>query len=269
MEGKRVSSRAQRATRIAMLGFALAAVPHTLRAQSTIRFRVVDDTGSAFSRGRATIIELERSAAIENGSVTLENVPAGLWHISVRAIGFYPESLTVRTPLSGAVRTINMHRMPETLAAVPIVSHRDSTVLGDIERRMRVASGTLITADNPSVRNSTYATDAIRIARGFTWKSPTRVATRGTSGGGANSARCESLPSADSMVRRVGARAVRKVVAIYLDGSRLPGGLESINRMVPVADILAIEAYPDVLSAPFQWRTNDACAVIAYWTKRP
>ena len=31
--------------------------------------------------------------------------------------------------------------------------------------------------------------------------------------------------------------------------------------------ILAIEAYPDVLSAPFLWRTNDACAVVAYWTK--
>ena len=72
----------------------------------------------------------------------------------------------------------------------------------------------------------------------------------------------------DSLMPRTG-RTLRKVVAIYLDGTRMPGGLESINRMVPVSDILAIEAYPDVLSAPFIWRTNDACAVIAYWTKRP
>jgi hypothetical protein len=39
--------------------------------------------------------------------------------------------------------------------------------------------------------------------------------------------------------------------------------------MVPVEDVLAVEAYPDVLSAPAQWRTNDACAVIAFWTRRP
>ena len=267
MEGKRVTSRAQRAALVAVVGIVLAAVPRGVHAQSTIRFRVVDDTGSAFTSGRATIIELERSAPIENGVVTLENVPNGLWHIAVRAIGFYPESVTVRTPLAGPVRTVNMHRMPETLAGVSIVSHRDSTVLHDIAARMRLASGTLITADNLSVRNSVYATDAIRIARGFTWKSPTRVQTRGTSAG-VRSARCESLPSSDSIVRRVGVRTVPKVVAIYLDGTRLPGGLESINRMVPVDDILAIEAYPDVLTAPFLWRTNDACAVIAYWTKR-
>jgi hypothetical protein len=61
----------------------------------------------------------------------------------------------------------------------------------------------------------------------------------------------------------------QKFIAVYLDGGRLPGGLESINRMVPPSDILAIEAYPDVVSAPFIWRTNDACAVIAYWTKKP
>ena len=33
-------------------------------------------------------------------------------------------------------------------------------------------------------------------------------------------------------------------------------------------DILAIEAYPDVVSAPFIWRKNDTCAVVAVWTKR-
>jgi hypothetical protein len=133
---------------------------------------------------------------------------------------------------------------------------------------MLVASGTLITADNPSVRSSTYATDALRVARGFTWKSPTRVTTRGTSGMGPKSAICESLPSSDSIMPR-GRGTLRKVVVVYLDGAKMPGGLESINRMVPRDDILAIEAYPDVLSAPFLWRTNDACAVIAYWTKRP
>jgi hypothetical protein len=235
---------------------------------STIQLRVVDDTGFTVMSGQAGIQELGRFVPIVNGTVTIPDVPNGVWMVSIRAIGFRPESVSVRAPVTIPLRPVNMHRIPQPLAPVAVISQRDSSVMEDIRRRMLVASGTLITADNLSVRNSTYATDALRIARGFAWKSPTRVQTRGTSGGAAGSVRCESLPSMDSVIPRRG-RSIKKSVAVYLDGSRMPGGLESINRMVPVADILAIEAYPDVLSAPFLWRTNDACAVIAYWTKRP
>jgi hypothetical protein len=245
----------------------LALAANRLEAQrSTIQLRVVDDTGSALMAGEAGIQELGRFAPIVNGTVTISDVPDGTWKVSIRAIGFRPESVSVRAPVTTPLRPVNMHRIPQPLAPVAVVSQRDSSVMEDIRRRMLVASGTLITAENPSVRNSTYATDALRIARGFTWKGPTRVWTRGTGKGGLVG--CESLPSADIIVSRRG-HTLHKVVAIYLDGSRLPGGLESINRMVPVSDILAIETYSDVLSAPFLWRTNDACAVIAYWTKRP
>ena len=255
-----------RARLLAAIAFVLPAAAGAQR--SNIELRLVDDNGAPMTSGRVSILHLDRFAPIDNGIAILTDIPDGTWMVTIRAIGFAPESVSVRTPLTGRLRTVNMHRRPQPLAPVSVVSHRDSTVLSDIHARMRVASGTLILSDNPSVRSSTYATDAIRIARGFSWKSPTRVSTRGTSGGLGNSAKCESLPSVDSMVPRRG-RTVRKVVAIYLDGTRLPGGLESINRMVPVSDILAIETYSDVLTAPFLWRTNDACAVIAYWTKRP
>jgi len=90
-------------------------------------------------------------------------------------------------------------------------------------------------------------------------KGPTKVEGRVY---GMKAKPCTSVSAADSMLK-VG----DKSVAVYLDGSRVPGGLEMINRMVPVKDLLAVEAYPDVVSAPFLWRTNDACAVIAFWTK--
>lgn len=234
---------------------------------STIELRIVDDTGAAVVTGRAGIAVLDRFVGIENGVAKILGVPDGSWKVSILAIGYAPESMTVVTPVTDRLRTVNMHRIPQPLRPVSVVSSHDSSVINEIRKRMLVASGTLITADNPSVRNSTYATDALRIARGFTWRGPTRVMTRGTSKMGAGSARCESLPTSDSIVpRRRG--TVAKVVVVYLDGAKMPGGLESINRMVPKDDILAIEAYPDVLSAPFLWRTNDACAVIAYWTKR-
>jgi hypothetical protein len=141
----------------------------------------------------------------------------------------------------------------------------DSTIIHAIEARMRIASGTLIRSTDEPAENASLATDLLRFARGFRWRGPTRVQTRGSANAlqARSAARCESVPEADSILFR-GAKAV----AVYLDGSRLPGGLEMINRMVPVGDVLAVEAYPDVLSAPSYWRTNDACAVVAYWTKR-
>jgi hypothetical protein len=159
--------------------------------------------------------------------------------------------------------------IPLALAAQPSLSRqeqRDSTVMRTIEARMRVASGTLIRATDSRAENASLPTDLLRFARGFRWRSTTLVQTRGTASSfqARQAARCESLPVADSIPRRGS-----KFVAVYLNGTRLPGGLEMINRMVPIADVLAVEAYPDVLSAPSYWRTNDACAVIAYWTKWP
>ena len=262
MEAKRVA--------VAALAMFIAGVGSLGAQGTTIELRVVDDTGAAVVTGRAGIPALDRFVGVENGVAKILGVPDGKWKVTILAIGYAPESMTVVTPVIARLRTVNMHRIPQPLAPVSVVTTRDSSVMQDIRARMLVASGTLITSDNPSVRSSTYATDALRIARGFTWKSPTRLTTRGTSqfaGGGSN--RCESLPSLDSIVRRgPGVRTVPKSIVVYLDGAKMPGGLESINRMVPKEDILAIEAYPDVLSAPFMWRTNDACAVIAYWTKR-
>jgi hypothetical protein len=156
--------------------------------------------------------------------------------------------------------------VPATLLGQPTLStdNRDSAVVHAIEARMRIASGTLIKADAPPVANAALATDLIRFARGFRWRTPTQVETRGSAAQAPNAAHCESLQFADLRLRRGD-----KAIAVYLDGSRLPGGLDMVNRMVPITDVLAVEAYPDVLSAPSLWRTNDACAVVAFWTKRP
>ena len=68
---------------------------------------------------------------------------------------------------------------------------------------------------------------------------------------------------------------------MYLNGAFLPGGLEALDHEVPVRDVLAVEAYPDVAFAPIQWRSNvgatmspdyktvsEVCAVVAVWTSR-
>jgi hypothetical protein len=127
-------------------------------------------------------------------------------------------------------------------------------ILKASDTRMRAASGTLIRGDNLAVRNSTLPSEALTAARGFVYKSTTVYEAR---------TGCRSLQSADTL-KAVGS----KEIAVYLDGMRFPGGLQTINDVLKPDDILAIEAYPDVTSAPFLWRTNDACAVVAFWTKR-
>lgn len=163
-------------------------------------------------------------------------------------------------------RIVCISTVPAGLLAQPGVAQsepRDSMVIHAMEARLRVASGTLIRANDPAVQNASLATDLVRFARGFRWKGATRIETRGSAAQSPNGARCTSVPQSESLIPRGG-----KAIAVYLDGSRVPGGLEMINRMVPVPDILAVEAYPDVLSAPSGWRSNDACAVVAFWTRK-
>jgi hypothetical protein len=202
---------------------------------------------------------LERLAPIDSGQVDLPDVPAGTWEISLRALGYAPKTVVVDAPLATPM-TVALQALPHLLDSMVIrskASIKDDRVLHEIRERLKVAGGTLITADNLSVRNSIDASDAVAVAKGFIWKGATNVTARARGKG-----ECKSAPHADAAPRKGG-----PTIAIYLDGNRVPGGLEMVNRMVPPSDILAIEAYPDVASAPFLWRTDDACAVIAFWTK--
>jgi hypothetical protein len=55
---------------------------------------------------------------------------------------------------------------------------------------------------------------------------------------------------------------------VYLDGARVAGGLPELRTAISMRDVLAMEAYQDIATAPVEWRTNDACAVLAIWTRR-
>lgn len=232
---------------------------------STMRIQVVDDSGAAVMGGRAAVAALDREAVIDQGEALLRGVPAGTWPVSVRAVGFFPVMVAIDAPAPEIASTVVLHRIPQLLDTVLIRSPRargDSATLRDIEARLRVGNGTLIRAGDLSVRNSVEASDAIRAAHGFRWRGPTKVSARPYAVGFATR-ECESVVHIDTLKT-----VTTKEVAIYLDGTRLAGGLETVNRLVPPSAILAIEAYPDVTSAPPLWRTNDACAVIAFWTTR-
>jgi hypothetical protein len=237
------------------------AVVDTMPGSGTIRLRVVDDSGRMVASGRALIASLGREVPIDSGIATLGALPNGTWPIDVRAIGFEPGSALIdaeaATPTEG---TIRIARMPQMLAAVSIVanaSKADEAILDAILARMRSAWGTLVLPSDLSLKNAAYASDAVRWARGFrTWGS--NVSGRPYSSGMGQAA----CISRDFIPPR------EKGMVVYLDGARVPFGLQGVNDAVRPEDILAVEAYPDVISAPAIWRTNDACAVVAFWTKR-
>src|ERR1043165_4424977 len=121
MEAKRVAVGAL-ASMIALAGLAAAQ-------GTTIELRIVDDTGAAVVTGRAGIPALDRFVGIENGVARILGVPDGRWNVSILAIGYAPESMTVVTPVTERLRVVNMHRIPQPLAPVSIVTTHDSSVL--------------------------------------------------------------------------------------------------------------------------------------------
>jgi hypothetical protein len=149
------------------------------------------------------------------------------------------------------------------LDAVTVIGKvgRETRILSDILSRSSVAAGTTFLPGNSWLKAAETPTDVLRAARGFTQKGFAKVEGRPYVTKGGTLSACQSK-SADAPA------ANDKSVAIYLDGLRYPAGLEALNNDVLPRQILAIEAYPDVMSAPSVWRTNDACAVVAVWTHR-
>src|SRR5205823_611593 len=105
----------------------------------------------------------------------IDSLPEGTWTMVVRAIGHSPTVSLVDalTDSRGPVTTIVMPLLAQPLDTVNVVapaSSADRAVLVAIENRMRVAAGTLIRADNPSLRSATDASQALAAARGFVYK---------------------------------------------------------------------------------------------------
>lgn len=114
-----------------------------------------------------------------------------------------------------------------------------------ILRRMLVLGALLaLPVQAQSAPQSPPLTDVLRGARGFSLKSQILAEARPVSQGIGN-APCSSK---DSLPAR-GLKSKR--IVVYLDGLRLGTGLEGLNDAVAANQILAMETYPDVMSARF------------------
>ncbi|MEP6990712.1 MAG: carboxypeptidase regulatory-like domain-containing protein [bacterium] len=229
----------------------------TLRGAGAIAGRVTHDS-TPLASGQATIAALGIDVPVHDGAFTMAALPAGTWFVELKGIGVEPAARLVTVSDRATTNVIvAMNRKAQSLETVNVVgkASRELRVLDDIALRNRVASGTVFLPGNSWLAAADTPADVLRAARGFIQVSPTRAMITGCGG---------STPVGGDKVEE----HKTKNLVVYLDGERLGTGLQGLADAVQMRDVLAIETYPDVQFAPFLWRTNDACAVMAVWTRR-
>jgi hypothetical protein len=223
--------------------------------------RVVREDGRPVESGRVAVHGLSRQAEIRDGAFALSELPPGTWSVEVRAIGHEPRSVLVDVADDGpSAATLTMTASVARLEPVTVVgeSSRETKLLREILFRKRYGAGTVFLPGNPWLEGAFDPTDVLRAARGFRDEGGFFVA-RPHGGSGCTSRVATPLTN----IRRE-----YPTIQVYLNGEPYPLGLQELNNEVRPRDVLAIEAYPDVLAAPPLMRRPGACAVVAVWTKR-
>lgn len=213
-----------------------------------VRGRVLHERGQPVLSGRARIPALGREVPIADGGFAMMDLPFGTWVMELRAIGMEPRSMLVHaTSRRNATLLVRVSDQAQRLDAVTITGRADVVmqVLDAVMARSRSASGSIFLPGSPYLRLATRVTDLLVNARGFRRFGPDDVEARPTSTG----ARCRNI-------------------GVYVNGVRAIEGVVALDASVRPDRVLAVEAYPDVMSAPFEWRSADGvCAVVALWTR--
>ncbi|MEO7455817.1 MAG: carboxypeptidase-like regulatory domain-containing protein [Gemmatimonadaceae bacterium] len=254
--------------------------------RSRVTGKVLLSDGKPLATGQAYIAALAISEPITNGQFTIPGIPAGTWLVDARALGYAPQSALVDVGEGAqASMTIRLDARAQVLDAVTVVAKSGAKEIGilmDIKNRARMGAGTVFLPGSEALRHAVVPADVVRFARGFRYISPTVVFGRNSSilsdsPGVTCSGKCTSFQPDSSVIGSTfnnaicssdrGTSTKSRYVMLYLDGQRFDGGLDQLNAALSMHEVLAIETYPDVGNAPPEWRTPDACAVIAVWRK--
>lgn len=216
-----------------------------MQGTAAITGRVMQQDSSALQSGVVSLDALAIDTPVRNGTFALGGIPAGTWSIEVKAIGFEPRTLLVQATRGPAAPVqLVLDKKAQTLETVSVVGKAspNTRLLNDIVERSRSATGTVFLPGNSWLESANAPVDVLRAAVGFRYIGPGTVEGR---------LQCRKID-------------------VYLDGFRMVD-LVQLTNAVPMKKILAIEAYPDIATAPFMYRTYDTaerpCAVVAVWTK--
>jgi hypothetical protein len=234
-----------------------------VRGTASITGRVVLADGSNLATGHVEIAALGLEVPVVNGEFYLAELPAGTWVVEAKALGFEPQSMLVDVTdrvITSAKLTLS--ERAQVLDALSVVGRRggEAKILSAIASRRTTSIGTVFLPGNTWLESAYDPADVVRGATGFRYVNAEVLLSSGCG--------FKYPPSEEPVRVSGGARARTKTLAVYLNGLRVGGGLPELKTAVTMRDILAVEAYQEISSAPLEWRTNDACSVLAIWTRR-
>jgi hypothetical protein len=186
-----------------------------------------------------------------DGRFELTGLPAGPVEVIVRRLGFSPAKIPLQLD-SGELRHIRVLLSPVAMMMDSIAVTAEAPAVekayGGFEMRKSRGFGTCITREQLEKKNPRVTTDLFRTVSGVKLLrengAPTVVSTR------------------------LGTLAYRPV-RYFIDGTSYPLYGQSIDTMIHVVDIGAIEVYPGGATVPPQFGGREsACGVIAIWTRQ-
>ena len=214
--------------------------------------RVADAVGAAIVKAEILVTNTAfRAETGTDGRFELTGLPAGPVEVIVRRLGFSPAKIPLQLD-SGELRDIRVLLSPVAMMMDSIAVTAEAPAVekayGGFEMRKSRGFGTFITREQIEKKNPRVTTDLFRTVSGVKLLrengTPTVVSTR------------------------LGTLAYCPV-RYFIDGTSYPLYGQSIDTMIHVVDIGAIEVYPGGATVPPQFGGREsACGVIAIWTRQ-
>lgn len=214
--------------------------------------RVADAVGAAIVKAEILVTNTTiRAETGSDGRFELAGLPAGPVEVIVRRLGFSPAKIPLELAV-GEMRDIRVLLSPVAMiidsVAVVAEGPKIEKAFGGFEMRKSRGFGTFITREQIEKKNPRVTSDLFRTVSGVKLLresgTPTVVSTR------------------------LGTMAYCPV-RYFIDGTNYPLYGQSIDTMIQVADIGAIEVYPGGATVPPQFGGREsACGVIAIWTRQ-
>lgn len=214
--------------------------------------RVADAVGSAIVKAEILVTNTAfRAETGIDGRFELLDLPSGAVEVIVRRLGFSPAKIPLQLG-SGELRDIRVLLSPVAMmmdsVAVTAEAPAVEKAYGGFESRKARGFGTFITREQIEKKNPRTTTDLFRTVSGVKLLrengTPTVVSTR------------------------LGTMAYCPV-RYFIDGASYPLYGQSIDTMIQVVDIGAIEVYPGGATVPPQFGGREsACGVVAIWTRQ-
>ena len=237
---------------------ALCGLPAPIRAQGAggdarvaqLTGRVADGVGAAIAKAEILIANTTiRGETGPDGRFELTRVPAGAVEVLVRRLGFSPAKIPLDLTV-GERRDIRVLLSPVAMLmdSISVTAEQPEVEVsyGGFETRRARGFGTFLTRDDIEKKRPRVPSDLFRTMSGVKL-----IRDNGT-------------PTIVS--NRLG--VVTCPLRVFVDGANYPLYGQSLDALIQVGDIGAIEVYPGGATVPPQFGGREStCGVVAIWTR--